>query len=170
MIRPEVAALMIRWREALIGGGAIILGLGLWIASGGLIAFFGAVAMTVGAFLLVSGIRAARFRTATQSPGVVEVDEGRITYLGPILGGSVELDELTEVAFLRTRGGEAFWRLAQFTGQPLMIPEGAAGSDKLLDALAPLPGLDTGAMVRAVQSPAPATITVWRRTGHRALT
>ncbi|SDZ18647.1 hypothetical protein SAMN05444004_10781 [Jannaschia faecimaris] len=170
MIRPEVATLLTRWREALIGGAAVLIGLWLWLAFTGLLALFGAVALAVGSVLILSGLRAARFRSDGHSPGVVQVVEGRITYMGPVVGGVVALDELTEITFHRPAQGDAFWRLAHTQDQPLMIPEGAAGADKLLDALAPLPGLDTGAMVRAVQKRTPHTITIWRRHPLRALT
>ncbi|CTQ33700.1 hypothetical protein [Jannaschia rubra] len=170
MIRPEVARMLTRWREALIGALAVATGSVLWFSSSGLIALFGAVAFAVGAVLLLSGVRHALFHSAITAPGVVEVDEGRITYMGPILGGMVALDDITEITFRRTAQGEAFWRLSHIAGRPMVIPEGAAGADLLLDALAPLPGLDTGAMVRAVRGQGPATITVWRRRPLRALT
>lgn len=170
MIRPDAAARLVRWREALIGGAALGLGAWLWLANSGLLALFGAVAIAVGIVLLISGIRAARFRSDTLSPGIVGVDEGRITYMGPLTGGLVDLDEVTQVAFHRPDVGDAYWQLSHRQGGPLIIPDGAAGADKLLDALAPLPGLDTGAMVRAVQTRTPGTITVWRRSPLRALT
>ncbi len=152
MIRPDVAARLARWREALIGAAALVAGLALWFANSGLLALFGAVAIAVGCVLLLSGIRTARFRSDELRPGIVQVVEGRITYMGPHTGGLVELDDLTQVALHRAADGTADWHLAHRAGPPLVIPEGAAGSDRLLDALAPLPGLDTGAMVRAVQN------------------
>ena len=174
MIRPDAAATLMRWREALAGGA--IAGLGLWVAlaSRGLPAILGAVAIGVGATLIVSGMRRARFATAAASPGLVEVDEGRITYLGPVMGGSVALDDVEAVTFRRTATGEAFWRIAHDAGHALAIPEGAAGSERLLDALVALPGLAPGAMVRAVRRPGPVTVVVWRRreatVDRRALT
>lgn len=170
MIRPDAFDLLHRWREALFGGVAVTLGLWFWLAGRGVPALLGAVAVGVGAILILSGIRRALFRSDTDSPGLVEVDEGRITYLGPIMGGAVEIDDVTEVTFRRTATGEAFWRISQSGGRPLLIPEGAAGSELLLDALVSLPGLDTGAMVRAVRTPKPATVIVWRRAALRALT
>ncbi|MCK0169142.1 hypothetical protein MWU52_16425 [Jannaschia sp. S6380] len=170
MIRPEVIAALTRWREALIGASAVAGGGWLWLASYGLPALLGAVAAGVGSVLLLSGIRLARFRHDIDSPGVVELDEGRITYLGPVIGGSADLDDIAQVAFRRTATGEAFWRLEHVGGRPLLIPEGAAGAERLLDGLAPLPGLDTGAMVRAAQGRTPGTVIVWQRAGHRALT
>lgn len=170
MIRPAAAARLHRWREALIGGTAACAGLWLWLANDGLLALFGGVAIAVGSILILSGLRAARFQTDGQSPGIVEVIEGRVSYMGPLTGGLVDLDEVTQVAFHRPDAGDAYWRLTHRQGEPLIIPEGAAGADKLLDALAPLPGLDTGAMVRAVQTRTPGMITVWRRERLRALT
>lgn len=170
MIRPEIAAMLGRWREALAGGVAIALGAWLWWDNHGLIALFGGVLVAIGAVLALSGIRQARFRTTTGAPGLVEVDEGRITYMGPVMGGSVDLDALSSVTFRRTATGEAFWRLAQSDGPTLVIPEGAANAEILLDALAPLPGFDTGAMIRAVRSRASSTTKVWQRNAPRALT
>lgn len=170
MIRPEAAARLKRWREAIVGVIAAIVGIWLWFAFQGLPALFGLAAMAVGTVLMISGVRSARFLSHAQSPGIVGVDEGRITYMGPLTGGLVELDELTQVAFHRPDTGDAYWRLSHRQGEPLVIPDGAAGADKLLDALAPLPGLDAGAMVRAVQTRTPGTITVWRRDRLRALT
>lgn len=170
MIRPDVIALLLRWREALIGGACTAVGAWVWFAARGLPALFGAVAVAVGAILMLSGVRRALFVSGADSPGLVEVDEGRITYLGPIMGGAVEIDDLTEIVFRRTATGDAFWRLSQTEGRPLLIPEGAAGAERLLDAVVSLPGLDTGAMVRAVRTRTATTVIVWRRPGLRALT
>ncbi|WGH79512.1 hypothetical protein [Jannaschia ovalis] len=170
MIRPEAAARLRRWREAIAGAVALAAGLWLLLTSGGLPFLFGLALLPLGAVLALSGIRHARFRSEAEAPGIVEVDEGRITYLGPVLGGSIALDELDELAFRRAATGEAFWRLAPAAGPPVWIPEGARGAETLLDALAPLPGLDAGAMVRAVQDRTPGLRVVWRRTPLRALT
>lgn len=170
MIRPEVSALLTRWREAAAGGGVVAAGLLLALGSRGFVALLGALVALLGVMLALSGIRRARFRSAVSSPGVLEVDEGRLTYLGPVLGGSADLDDLTEVVFRRTATGEAFWRLSHTGGPPLIVPEGAAGSERLLDALTPLPGFETGALVRAVQGREAGTTPVWRRADHLALT
>ncbi len=165
MIRPDAAAILLPWREAMIGGAAILLGLWLLVTSGGLPFLFGLALVLGGAFLAFNGVRHARFRVEAEAPGIVEAVEGRIAYLGPVMGGTVALDDMSEVAFRRSAGGEAFWRLTSDSAPVLYIPEGARGAEILLDALAPLPGFDGGAMVRAVRGDAPATITVWRRPG-----
>lgn len=170
MFRPEALALIARWREAAIGAAAALLGLWLLATSGGLLFLFGIALTALGALLAFSGLRHARFHSTEEAaPGVLEVDEARITYLSPLMGGSVALDDLTEVIFRRTATGEAFWRLVS-PEATLYVPEGARGAEQLLDALAPLPGFDGGAMVRAVQTRTETTVKVWSRPGHAALT
>jgi hypothetical protein len=165
MIRPEARAALIRWREVLIGAAAIPLG--AWLPMGlGLPRLFGLALLAVGGFLVVTGLRRARFRNAADGPGILRTDEGRIAYMGPEDGGTVALDDLTEVAFHRD---PATWRLIATTGT-LAIPQGAVGADALLDALAPLPGFDGGAMVRATRARGTGPITVWRRDARLALT
>ncbi|MEM7488563.1 MAG: hypothetical protein AAF390_05505 [Pseudomonadota bacterium] len=170
MIRPEAAATLARWRDVLIGGAALVAGATLLATSSGLSILFGLALLAVGGVLSLAGLRRARFRTGAQGPGIVRVDEGRILYMGPITGGMVALDDLAEVALDRTADGAAAWHLVPGDGPALEIPEGAEGSDALLDALAPLPGLDGGVMVRAVQGRGPGRITVWRRDPRLALT
>lgn len=170
MIRPEAAAALTRWRDVLIGGAALILGTVLVATSSGLPTLFGLALLAVGGVLLVAGLRRARFRTGAEGPGLVRIDEGRILYMGPLTGGMVALDDLAEITLHRAEDGAATWHLIPSQGDPLDIPEGAQGADALLDALAPLPGLDGGAMVRAVQNRTPGLITVWRRDSRLALT
>ena len=66
------------------------------------------------------------------APGVVEVDEGQISYLGPAFGGSISVPELVELRLL-TAGGRRMWRLKQADGQALLIPVEAVGADRLFD-------------------------------------
>lgn len=169
-LRPEALFALSRWREMLIG--ATIGGLGLWWATHETGAYFaaGLVVSTIGAALMFTGFRHAMFRQDGEAPGIVEVTEGRITYMGPVMGGSVALAELREITFRRTPAGEAFWRFSAVDGQPLIIPAGAQGVEQLLDACTALPRFDTKALVRAVQSRTPASLTIWRHPRQRALT
>jgi hypothetical protein len=170
MIRPEAAATILRWREAILGVTGILLGAGMMATSTGLPALLGLALALIGVVLAVTGLRHARFDVSDEiAPGVVEVVEGQITYLSPITGGSVALDDLVEVVFRRTAMGEAFWRLVS-TESTLYIPEGARGAEQLLDALSPLPGFDGGRMIRAVRSRRETTVKVWSRPDHAALT
>jgi len=83
------------------------------------------------------------------APGVVEVDEGQIAYLGPAFGGFVALPDLVEIRLVTMRG-RRLWRLRQTDGQVLLIPVDATGAERLFDAFASLPGMDMAALVAAL--------------------
>ncbi|MEZ5796017.1 MAG: hypothetical protein R3D63_00055 [Paracoccaceae bacterium] len=175
MIRPEAMARLRRWSEPATG--AVLLAIGLWVASRGgwLLALAGGGLAAMGAGWLVLGLRRMRFAAGTEAPGLVELDEGRITYLGPQMGGSISLPDLIEIRLLSLRGRRA-WRLRQADGQVLQVPLDAAGAGVLFDAFSALPGLGSAALVAALDGPA-ATGTslpagnsadrlVWRRQGR----
>lgn len=164
--RPELAALIHRQREAL-GAGAVAL-LGLWVAAqGGLILIpLGLLIAVLGGVLALNAWRRARFAQAVGAPGMVELDEGQVGYLAPDLGGYLSLNELVEIRLLTLRGTRN-WRLKQADGQALLIPVDAAGAERLFDAFANLPGLDSAALVAALETPPPENLSearvVWRR-------
>ena len=150
LIRPEVTTLFKRYSGA-IAAGVIVL-FGLWLmALGGYILFpLGLAVAAIGGTLTVSALRKARFAQEVAAPGIVELDEAQVGYLAPELGGYLSLDELVELRILSLRGRRV-WRLKQADGQALLIPVDAAGSDRLFDAFANLPGMDSGALVAALQ-------------------
>ncbi len=153
MIRPELVARLRPWREtaAAAAAGAF----GLWVASFGGLVFLPA-GLTVTAFAAawgLSALRRKRFAQAVNAPGMVEVDEGQIGYLGPAFGGYVALPDLTELRLL-SMGGRRLWRLKQADGQALLIPVDAAGAERLFDAFASLPGMDSAALLAALEAPA----------------
>lgn len=152
-IRPEVVALFRRYSGAL-GTGVIVL-VGVWLmALGGYVLFpLGLIIGGVGVILTVNALRKARFTQDITAPGIVELDEAQIGYFAPELGGFLSLVELVELRIITLRGRRV-WRLKQADGQALLIPVDAAGSDRLFDAFANLPGMETSALVAALQSPA----------------
>ena len=179
VIRPEVFALIRRTHEIIWA--AAIMAFGLWLTwlGGYLLVPAGCLVMALGAFLAVMAWRRMRFAQDIHAPGVVEIDEGQIGYLGPTIGGYVSLPELAEVRLITLRG-RRLWRLKQTDGQTILIPVDALGADRLFDAFASLPGMDTGALVTALQRPhstppgetLPITTTIgpemrviWRRRG-----
>jgi hypothetical protein len=175
-IREDVAALAWRWREVLAAGAGIALS--LWIAAQGgyLLLPLGLALAALAAGFGVLALRRLRFRQTLGAPGMVEVDEAQISYMGPVTGGFVSLSELVELRLLTLRG-RRLWRLKQADGQALLVPVDAAGSDALFDAFGNLPGMDSQALVQALDPPAPAAGTalasadqtamrlVWRRSG-----
>ena len=99
------------------------------------------------------------------APGVVEVDEAQVAYLGPATGGFVSLPELAEIRLIAVQG-QRHWRLKQTDGQALIIPVDAAGAGALYDAFAALPGIDMGRFLAAMEAaalPAELSPPLWRR-------
>jgi hypothetical protein len=154
-IRPEVLALIHRYREAL--GASLVVLAGLWLmVLGGYVLFpLGLLVGGVGVVLTVTALRKARFAQDVAAPGLVELDEAQVGYLAPEIGGFLSLDELVEIRLLVLRG-KRMWRLKQADGQALLIPVDASGAERLFDAFANLPGMDTSALVGAL-NPAPPT-------------
>ena len=174
MIRTEALGWLWRWRE--VGFGLLLVLAGLWMVSGRgylLVPVGGGVAL-LGLAFAVMAWRRLRFGQGDGGPGVVEVIEGQVGYLGPGGGGFVGLPDLVELRLLSLRGRKV-WRLKQADGQALLIPIDAVGADALFDAFASLPGLDTGALVASTEPAPPAGGTalavvgenrvIWRRRG-----
>jgi hypothetical protein len=149
MIRPEVRALARRWADP--AAGAALAGLGLWLVLGGgwLTAALGVALAALGAGWLVLALRRRRFAADPGAPGIVEIDEGRVRYLHPVLPGEISLDDLAELHLAHFRGRRV-WRMVDTGGRGLVVPLDAAGAPALFDAFAALPGLDTAALVAAL--------------------
>lgn len=172
-LRPEVAALLTRWREVNAAG---VLGLvGLWIVwlGGYLLVPVGGAVVAFAVAWGALALRRMRFAQEVLAPGWVEVDEGQVGYLGPAFGGYVALPDLIEIRLLSMRG-RRLWRLKQADGQVLLIPVDAAGAERLFDAFASLPGLGSAALLaalsvpgtgRSLPAPDATTRVVWRRSG-----
>ncbi|MBY6090224.1 hypothetical protein [Maritimibacter alkaliphilus] len=141
-IRPEARAALNRWREVAIGLAVAALGLWWALTTFGVLKWVGVVLVLAGLGFAAAGVQRARFRSARQGPGVVQVDEGQIAYFGPLTGGIVALSELDRLA-LTGQGPSAHWVLSQPGAEDLHIPLGAEGAEALFDVFAALPGLPT---------------------------
>jgi len=174
LIRPEVTNLIWRAREVIWAGLVVALGLWLVFLGGYVLIPLGLAIGGVGLVLATTALRRMRFVQAIDAPGVVELDEAQIGYLGPELGGFLSLQELVELRMLVLRG-RRLWRLKQADGQALLIPVDAKGAERLYDAFASLPGMDTAALVAALEPSglpsevamtlAAETRVIWRRNG-----
>lgn len=162
MIRPEAKAQLMRWREVLAGSFTALLGL-WWLLGPGRLLILPAIGLlVVGAGLIWVGVQRARFRSAGEGPGTVSVDEGQITYFGPLTGGAVALREMSQLDLDKSLF-PAHWRLAQ-PGQPdLLIPVNAEGADGLFDAFATLSDLKTERMLHAMQGQHKHLIVIWQK-------
>jgi len=161
LIREEVIAAAHRGRELIAAGVVALAGLWLMWLGGYLLFPVGVVILAICAVWAVQTWRRLRFSQDLAAPGMVEVDEGQVGYLGPTFGGFVALPDLTEVRIL-TMQGQRLWRLKQSDGQALLIPVSAAGADRLFDAFASLPGMDSQALVAAVGGKTGDGV-IWRR-------
>ena len=157
--------------------GVAVVGLGLWfVALGGyLLVPLGGLVAFGGASFGVLAWRRLRFAGRADAPGVVQVDEGQVGYMGPAVGGFVSLSELAELRLISIRG-RRLWRLKQGDGQAILIPVDAAGAEALFDAFCALPGLSSADLVAAMAPVAGADSravmaggenrVVWRRQGR----
>ena len=167
MIRPELLELARRWREALIGAGLVLLG--LWWAGGtGLMPFLGGATAVVGAALVWLSVQRERFRRRVgQGPGVVTVDERRVTYMGPLDGGTIALGDLRRLDLDPTAYPDPVWVLTA-PDATLRVPITALGADALLDLFAALPGLRTGRMLAELEGGGSAVVAIWERPDEAA--
>ncbi|QIE55899.1 hypothetical protein G5B40_10830 [Pikeienuella piscinae] len=161
-IRPKVAAAALRWRETTLWAALTLAGL-FWLYGPGavraaLMLLWGMVGLWLTRSALLSALAAAR----AEAPGVVSIDERRISYFGPYAGGVLALDEIGRIAIGAEEGG-AVWRLwSPESAAPLTIPAAAEGAGGLIDAFAALPGF---APTRALSTlhGAHGELTIWRR-------
>lgn len=166
-IRPEARATLWRWREVLAGAGLLIVGVWWIIGPGQLMGVVGIFAACIGIALCFLGTQRGRFRGASGGLGSVDVDEGQVTYFGPMTGGAVALRDMTELALLRT-GITAHWRLTSAQGV-VFIPVDADGADALFDAFATLQGLRTEHMLSVLHQSGAHDTVIWSKRPLRSV-
>ena len=165
-IRPEARAALMRWRGVIASLALALLGL-FWVLDGhGLIRIAGWVLLALGAVLAVVSWQRTRFGSGGGGPGVVQVDEGQITYMGPLTGGAVAARDLERLTLDPTTH-PAHWVLLQPGQPPLHIPVNAEGGEALFDVFATLPGLRTERMLAQLQGRSLHPVVIWERTPSR---
>ena len=160
--RPEAQAAVWRWREVIAGVALALLGLWLVAGPGFLLAMVGYPLIAGGSALGWLGIQRLRFRGEQGGAGAVQVDEGEVTYFGPLTGGTVALREMDSLTLERNMF-PAHWRLSQPGQSPLLIPVNAAGSEALFDAFATLPGIRTERMLNELKAGQAQSVVIWRK-------
>ncbi len=171
VVRAEIVEWVSRRREALTWAG--LTGFGLWLLALGidpvapLLLVVGGLATLTGAALLTAELRRLAFANGAPAEGLVEIDEGRIAYLGPRDGGFVDIRALTRVEMvtrphLLSDTGHA-WVLSAEDGTRLTVPVGAAGAERIPDALSPLPGIDLAAGAASLGNRRPGRVLLWSR-------
>ncbi|MCU9838690.1 hypothetical protein OEZ49_13000 [Ruegeria sp. WL0004] len=165
-IRPEARAALWRWREVLAGIAIALVGLSWITGPGGLLGWVGWPTLLAGTGLTVVGLQRARFRTGSGGPGVVTLDEGEITYMGPLTGGSVAAADIERLT-LDPALMPAHWVLERPGQPPLLIPVNAEGAEALFDVFASLPGLRTERMLAELNGAPRHAVVIWERTPSR---
>lgn len=163
MIRPELKSGLWRWRETLIGAGVATVGFYLAVSGFGLVQMLGFSMVVAGAVLMFAGFQRARFRVGDGGPGVVQVDEGQVTYFGPFDGGSVAIRQLTLLELDPKTRPASSWVLTEPGQPPLAIPTTAEGADALFDVFAALDGIRTERMLAELQKEPKRRVTIWER-------
>lgn len=161
LLRPEAMAFLARWREVAAAGGAVLAGLWLMSLGGWVLQPLGLILAALALGWGLIALRRLRFQRRVAAPGLVEVDEGQVGFLGPTFGGYLSLRELTEIRLVDLHG-KRHWRIRQVDGQVLLIPIAAQGADKLFDAFAALPGIEMARLAAALDAPAEAGV-IWSR-------
>ncbi|SMC51952.1 hypothetical protein [Primorskyibacter flagellatus] len=162
LLRAEAKAALWRWRETITGVAVAALGLHWVVNLWGILNWMGYPVLLIGIALTVMGVQRARFRTEDTAPGVVQIDEGRISYFGPLSGGIADLADLRSLA-IDPGSKPPHWVLSRRGEPDLHIPLGAAGADALFDAFAALPGIRTEHMLRQMQAGGTERIMIWHR-------
>ncbi|MEM7744303.1 MAG: hypothetical protein AAF409_11410 [Pseudomonadota bacterium] len=169
-LRPEAVAAVRRWALPL-GLAAVGLAMAvIWLPRllGG--NWLALVPLGIAALVLMTAAALAQSALAGLwarfgGPGLVTIEEGRISYFGPTGGAILALDGLDLVQIVvggDVPGGRA-WRLADAFGQHAVIPAGANGAAKLLDSLGTLPGFEVVHAIAAMQRARPGSEDIWRR-------
>ncbi len=161
-IRPEVMTILRQWREVFYGAGVLLLGLSWIFGSLGLLYLLGFPVAIIGLVLIWVGVQRARFRTSSDGAGAVQVDEGQISYFGPLTGGVTALADLERLTLVRNLE-PAHWRLDTPQQNSLLIPVNAAGSEALFDAFATLQGLQTERMLSELNATGDQPVVIWER-------
>lgn len=181
-VRPEILAGFWRLREVLFTAALAIFGAWLIVLGGWVLIPLGVLVLALAATLARHALARLRFQQAVGAPGLVELDEAQLGYLGPDVGGFISLNEAVELRLVTMRG-RRLWRVKQADGQAMLVPVDATGAGQLFDAFAALPGMDVATLAAALDRRAvpgvgshevawagPDMQVIWRRPAAAGLT
>lgn len=166
-IRPELRRALWHWREVIVTL-AITALFGWWaFGSFGVMFWIALTAMLIAAGFTFAAIQRARFAQDGDGVGVVEVDEGVVSYLTAHMGAQVEIAALTSVMLvpqgMGTAKGKATWLLGAPGQMPLHIPLNAHGVDQLFDVFVGLEGIETEKMLRQIKQMPDQPVVIWKK-------
>ena len=161
VLRPEVALLLRHGREALAGVALTLLALWLGLTSFGITRWVAVMLGLGGLALIWTGVQRLRFGQGGGGPGIVQVDERRLVYWGPLTGGVMDMDSLARLD-LDPGATPAHWILTSLRGERLEVPVNAQGAEALFDLFAVLPGFPTETMLQVLSRTEGPPVTLWR--------
>lgn len=161
----RLRALLAASRDLLPGALVLLAGAAVALSTFGLTRALGLALALLGLALLWVGRQRQRWGRGGMGPGIVQVDERRLLYWGPLAGGVIDMDDLRRLD-LDPTGRPARWVLWGPEGQRLEVPVTAAGAERLLDLFAALPGLPVERLLAARGAADGGPVTVWRRDAH----
>lgn len=162
-IRPEVRDFFWRWREVFAALALSAIGIWWGLASFGIVQWLGWGLAGLGIGLAISAAQRVRFRSDGDGPGVVTLDERRVTYLGPLDGGVADLDLMVQLDLTPAPA----WRIINADGHFVDIPTNALGVEALFDVFSALPGIKTEYMLSILAQPRRGQMTVWMAPDHK---
>lgn len=162
--RPEVRAFFWRWREVIVA--AVVVGLGLWwaLAGAGITVWLGYVFMAIGLAWGWAAVQRVRFAQGGDGPGVVQINERRLAYFGPLDGGVMDVEDLIRLELDPGSFPKPSWILTGIGGQRIAIPVNAANAEALFDVFAALPGIRTETVLDVLSRTPDLRVIVWSRT------
>jgi hypothetical protein len=161
--RPEVRAFFWRWREVLLAG--VVLALGLWWAftGVGINRWLGYIFIAIGIGWGIAGVQRMRFAQDGDGPGVVQIRERRLAYFGPLDGGIIDVADLSRLEIDPSSHPDPSWVLTSVEGNSLTIPINAKGAEDLFDVFAALPEIKTATVLDVLSRTPDARVTVRSR-------
>ena len=165
LIRPEIKETLWRWRELGIGIFVCLLGFFWFFQSFGLLKWTCASFALLGFVLIFIGQQRGRFRNSEKGAGVIGVVEGKITYFGPLEGGTIAVADIIGVSLI-IQGCIRCWRLDQNGQDALIIPISAKGGEHLFNAFAEIDGFPLEQMLRQLADETSQSSIVWRRVDY----
>ena len=170
-VRPEISRATVRWFETATYAAVTLLI--LWWLSGAAVDVYWRIGLMlavgfIGFWLTRAAYLSARASASRDGPGMVLIDERRITYLGPEAGGFASINALEAIEVWAPDPPfylyDACWILRhEDSEQGLIIPTNAEGAKGLIDAFSALPGFEADKAIAALGADEGSVATVWRR-------
>ena len=167
-VRDDAAKALRRYQELFVGLALILVSIWVWVNFLGVLRWIALPLAVLGLVSAWYAWRRVRVKAGNDGPGVLEVDERRLSYFGPFGGTSISLDDVIRIEIETTELGpfteDMFWLFHTRT-ETARIPSSAQGGDKIFDVLSSFSGADYDAAIRASSSSKRDNFLIWQKRG-----